>query len=356
MTVFSKKGFTKRLFPLNNEARQLSLSYLKNMPNKRKPRDGSMQFWPRVRADREYPRLKNQPVIKDVKPVGFAGYKVGMTHIIVTDNLPNGLSKGQDLFVPVTIIECPPLKVSSLKFYKNTQDGRKTVGEVYSSSLDKEFERKALKPMSVKKIEDVKDFDDVRLVVYTQPKLTGIGKKMPEIFEVAIGGSKDDKLKYAQEKLGKEITVKEVFREGQQLDVHAVTKGKGTQGPMKRFGISRRRHKSEKSIRNPGSLGAWKAQGKTMWRVAHAGKTGYNNRTEYNKWLMKIGEKGEEIAQSGGIHNYGIVKNNYLLVKGGIAGPAKRLIRLNDAIRAKKQTPKNAPEILYVSQATKQGN
>src|SRR3989344_4078014 len=200
------------------------------MPNKRKPRDGSMQFWPRVRAQREYPRLRTHPQAKEAKPTSFAGYKVGMTHIIVTDNLPNGLSKGQDLFVPVTIIECPPLKVSSLKFYKNTQDGRKTVAEVYSSSLDKEFERKALKPMSVKKIEDVKDFDDIRLVVYSQPKLTGIGKKMPEIFEISLGGSKDEKIKYAQEKLGKDIAVKEVFREGQQLDIHAVTKGKGFQG------------------------------------------------------------------------------------------------------------------------------
>jgi large subunit ribosomal protein L3 len=315
-----------------------------------------MQFWPRVRAEREYPRLRTQPVIKDAKPVGFAGYKVGMTHVIVTDNLANSLTKGQELFVPVTIIECPPVKVSSLKFYKNTQDGRKVVGEVFSSSLDKEFERKTIKPSKSGKIEDVKDFDDIRLVVHTQPKLTGIGKKMPELFEIALGGSRDDKLKYAQEKLGKEITVKEVFREGQQLDIHAVTKGRGFQGPMKRFGISRRRHKSEKSIRNPGSLGAWKAQGKTMWRVAHAGKMGYHNRTEYNKWLIKIGENGNEVAQNGGIIHYGIVKNHYILIKGGIAGPAKRLIRFNDAIRANHKIPKSAPEVQYISAASKQGN
>ena len=315
-----------------------------------------MQFWPRVRANREYPRLRTQPAIKETKPVGFAGYKVGMTHVIVTDNLANGLTKGQELFVPVTIIECPRLKVSSLKFYKITQDGRKAVGEVFSTQLDKEYERKTIKPSKTKKVEDVKEYDDIRLVVYTQPKLTGIGKKMPEIFEIALGGSKDDKLKYGQEKLGKEITVKEVFREGQQLDIHAVTKGKGTQGPMKRFGISRRRHKSEKSIRNPGSLGSWKAQGKTMWRVAHAGKMGFHNRTEYNKWLMKIGEKGEDLSQDGGIIHYGNVKNNYILIKGGIAGPAKRLIRFTDAIRASSRVPKNAPEILYVSLASKQGN
>lgn len=315
-----------------------------------------MQFWPRVRARREYPRLRTHPQAKEAKPTSFAGYKVGMTHVIVTDNLANSLTKGQELFVPVTIIECPPLKVSSLKFYKDSSNGSQAVAEVFAEHIDKEFSRKAIRPAKSKKAEDVADFDDVRLVVHTQPKLTGIGKKMPELFEVALGGSRDDKLKYAKEKLGREITAKEVFREGQQLDIHAVTKGRGFQGPMKRFGISRRRHKSEKSIRNPGSLGAWQAQGQTMWRVAHAGKMGFHTRTEYNKWLIKIGEKPEELRMDGGIPHYGLIKNHYLLIKGGIAGPAKRLVRITDAMRASGKTPKSAPEIQYVSLASKQGN
>ena len=315
-----------------------------------------MQFWPRVRAKREYVRLRTHPASKETKPTSFAGYKVGMTHLIVTDNLSNSPTRGQDLFVPVTIIECPPLKVSSLKFYKHSAHGLQTAGEIFSEHLDKEFSRKAIKPKTQKKIDDAHEFDDVRLVVYTQPKLTGIGKKMPELFEITLGGSKEEKLAYAKEKLGKEITVKDVFREGQQLDIHAVTKGRGFQGPMKRFGISRRRHKSEKSIRNPGSLGSWKAQGQTMWRVAHAGKMGFHTRTEYNKWLLKIGEKPEDIVANGGIIHYGVVRNPYLLIKGGIAGPAKRLVRLTEAIRSNQKIPKNAPEIQYVSLASKQGN
>jgi len=152
-----------------------------------------MQFWPRVRAQREYPRLRTHPQAKEAKPTSFAGYKVGMTHVIVTDNLANSLTKGQELFVPVTIIECPPLKVSSLKFYKDSSNGSQTVAEVFAEHIDKEFSRKAIKPAKSKKAEDIADFDDVRLVVYTQPKLTGIGKKMPELFEVALGGSRDDK-------------------------------------------------------------------------------------------------------------------------------------------------------------------
>ena len=50
------------------------------------PRHGSMQFWPRKRARRMYPRVRSWADCKDAKPLGFAGYKVGMTHVIYVDN------------------------------------------------------------------------------------------------------------------------------------------------------------------------------------------------------------------------------------------------------------------------------
>ncbi|MCK5630480.1 MAG: 50S ribosomal protein L3, partial [Nanoarchaeota archaeon] len=64
------------------------------------------------------------------------------------------------------------------------------------------------------------------------PSLTGIGKKKPEMFEIAVGGNKEDQLNYAKSMLGKEINVADVFKGGQQLDIHAITKGKGVQGPV----------------------------------------------------------------------------------------------------------------------------
>ena len=160
---------------------------------------------------------------------------------------------------------------------------------------------------------------------------------------------------FAKEKLGKEITVSDVFKEGQQVDIHAITTGKGTQGPMRRFGIALRHHKSEKSRRNPGSLGAWRGQGHIMWRVAHAGKMGYHLRTEYNKQVLKIGSKPEEINVKGGFIQYGNVKNTYVLLKGSVGGTQKRLIRFNEAMRAKKN-PVEAPQIAYTSLDSKQGN
>ena len=86
------------------------------MPRVRSPRRGSMQFWPRVRAKREYARIRSFPAVSEAKPLSFAGYKVGMTHIIITDNRPNSITKGEEISFPVTLIECPPLKTASIRF------------------------------------------------------------------------------------------------------------------------------------------------------------------------------------------------------------------------------------------------
>jgi large subunit ribosomal protein L3 len=320
------------------------------MPKAKNPRHGSLQFWPRKRAKRVYARVRSNISSKDAKPLEFAGYKVCMTHIAVTDNRAHSTTKGEEIIYPVTIIECPPIKVSSVRFYKNSTNGSKLCSEVFSDKLDKELARKLSIPKNIKKkIDDVKEFDDVKVTVYTNPKLTSIGRKKPEFFEIGLGGSKDDKLKWAKENLGKEINISDVFQEGQQIDIHAVTKGKGFQGPVKRFGISLKSHKTEKGVRSVGSLGGWSAQGHVMWRVAHAGQMGFHQRTEYNKWLLKIGTAPDEINTKGGFNSYGIVKNQYIIVKGSIAGPSKRLIRFNHAIRKSSKFPKEAPAINYIN-------
>jgi len=323
------------------------------MPQKRTPRRGSLQFWPRRRSKRVFARVRSWPVSKEPKLLGFAGYKVGMTHLIINDNRKTSTTKNMDIFCPVTIIECPPIKTASIRFYKNTTSGLKLVSEMLAENLDKELERAIIMPKKGKG-KETEDFDLVHIVVYTQPKLTGIGKKKPEMFEIAIGGNKDEQLAYAKNKLGKEIIIDDVFKEGQQLDVHAVTKAKGVQGPVKRFGISLKSHKSEKGRRTPGSLGGWKAQGHIMWRQAKAGKMGYHVRTEYNKWLLKIG-KANDINKNGGFEHYGIIKNSYILVKGSIIGTKKRLIRINDPMRPNKKIPQEPPATQYINLTQKTG-
>jgi len=213
------------------------------MPTTRSPRHGSMQFWPRKRSKRAYARVRAWPQLKNPAPVGFGGYKVGMTTVFVDDQRKHSKNKGQTIAIPVTIVECPPLKVASVRFYKEDAYGRKVVKEVFPKA-DKELGKKL--PVTKKDVKlegtNPKEYSDIRINVYTQPKMTSLGKKKPEIFEVALGGSIEEKFNYAKEHLGKEIRIGEVFKEGDLLDTHAVSTGKGFQGPVKRFGVGFRNH------------------------------------------------------------------------------------------------------------------
>jgi large subunit ribosomal protein L3 len=313
------------------------------MAKKHAPRRGTLQFWPRVRAQRETARVRRWASVKDVKPLGFVGYKAGMTHVIAVDNRPKSLSKDEEISLAATIIECPPMKVAGINFYKKSMFANNLISTVFSSTIDKELGNVLPLPKKQKATVDaITDFDDIRLLVYTQPKLTGIGTKKPKFVEVALGGDKDGKLAYAKEKLGKEIVIEDVFKEGNLADIHAVTKGKGFQGPVKRHGVMIRSHKSEKA-RRANIRGAW--TGPKMWTVPHSGKMGYNPRVEHNKWVLKIGTEGKEVTPKGGLQKYGVVKNQFILLKGSVAGARNRAITLTHPTRADSNVPKEAPSI-----------
>ena len=176
------------------------------------PRRGSLQFWPRVRARREVARVRQWPVIKEAKPTGFLGYKAGMCHVIAIDNRPKSLSKDEEISIPATLIECPPMKVAGINFYIHDITGSRLLSTILSSSVDKELEKLISFPKKItSSIDKVKEFDDLRILVYTQPRLTGIGAKKPKLVELSLGGTKEDKLKYASDHLGKELTVSEEF-------------------------------------------------------------------------------------------------------------------------------------------------
>jgi large subunit ribosomal protein L3 len=345
------------------------------MPKKTHPRRGSLQVRPRKRANSQNVRVRSWPVVSDNKILGFAGYKVGMTHIIVTDNRQIAAKKDVKLSFPVTIIECPPLKVIGVrgyikgnyglrcvyqKFVDNIEKIDKNISRVIAFPKKKDANKADVKKKEVKEVKKenmgkeniVDNFDEVRILVLTQPSKTSIGKKKPEVFELGLGGDSEKKLKFAEEILSKEIKLKDVFQKGQQVDTVSVTKGKGNQGPVKRFGVKIRFHKSEKTKRGIGSLGPW--HGPRLWKVAHAGQTGYHQRTEYNKQILKLGEKVDEINPKGGFLQYGFVKNDFLILKGSIGGPRKRLIKMIQAIRPNKKIPKDSPVINYIDLESKQ--
>ena len=320
-----------------------------------KPRAGSLAFWPRKRAKRIYPRVNTWPSTEKVKILGFAAYKAGMTHAVIIDNRKNSPTKGEEITIPVTVLDSPPLKVIGIRVYEETPDGFKVFNETWdpSASEDKQLKRKLIvgkyKQEKTKEIE--KNLDKIKrisLIVETQPRKSGLKKKKPEIFEIEVSG-KDvkEKWEYSKGLLGKEIRAKDVFKDGEFVDVIAITKGKGTQGPVKRFGIKIQPRKAAGKRRHLGTLGS-ETPRKVLWTVPMAGQMGFQTRTEYNKRILRIEGNGKEITPKSGFTNYGVIKEDYILIEGSIPGPKKRLIRLRSAIRPPK-VPFLPAEIKYVS-------
>jgi len=66
------------------------------------------------------------------------------------------------------------------------------------------------------------------------------------LVEIGLTGNLEGKLNFIKENLSKEISVLDFFENGQLVDFRGLTKGKGFQGPVKRFGIKLKFHKSEK--------------------------------------------------------------------------------------------------------------
>jgi len=315
------------------------------MGRERHPRRGSMQIWPRVRAKRIYPRIRSWVKnSKDVVSLGFLGYKVGMTHVMAKDPI----AKKGELMIPVSVIECPNMKVFGLRFYASDAYGKRVVADVHDSKIDKDLSRRA----NVKARDKFPEkFDDVVLVAHAQPKLTGIGKKRPEIFEIAIGGKdKTARIEYAKNMLGKEIGVKDIFKAGEFVDIHGVSKGKGFQGAVKRFGVPLLPPKSEKKKRGIGTLGPWHPN-KVSIHVAQPGKMGYHSRTQYNNTIVLVSEDVSRIIPKGDFPQYGKVKNNYVLIKGSVFGARKRPILLVKSIRTKVKPI--VYDVTYISQESK---
>lgn len=310
----------------------------------KRPRRGSLAFYPRKRAKRIYPKIIGRAISDKIKPLEFSGYKAGMTSVTTIDTRKTSTTKGEEIRIPATIIECPPIKIIGIRFYTSTPYGTKVLTDVLDVNLkkDKEIARK-LKVGEYRTSEKLsyaeKHLDKVQnisLIVRTQPKTTGLNKKKPEIFEIDIGGNDvKEKLNFAKENFGKEVKITDVFKEGEYVDIIAITKGKGTQGVVKRFGVKIQTRKDMKHHRQIGTLGS-QSPGRVRWTVPRAGQLGFFQRTEYNKRILKIGQDAKEITPSGGITNYGIIKNNYILLEGSIPGPRKRLVMLRAAVRPPK--------------------
>ena len=382
---------------------------------KHAPKRGSLAFIPRKRARREVPRIRYWPEVEGPpRLLGFAGYKAGMTHVIMIEDRPTSPNAGKEVCVPVTIIETPPLVIIAVRAYERTPYGLRTFTEAWvdPSIYDKAIEEaeKAIEELRAKKEEagkeEAKAIDEqiralearieavrrlkrlyrdleratclpeepnmeeglkkieenldrlaeIRVLAATQPRLvSGVPKKKPDIMEIKIGGGTlREQFEYAKKVLGWEVPITDVFKEGQLVDVIAVTKGKGWAGVVKRWHVKILPRKTRKGRRRVGALGPWHPA-RVLYTVPRPGQLGYHQRTEYNKRILKIGFNGEEITPKGGFLRYGIVRNAYVMLKGSVPGPAKRLIRLRYPARPNPRIPQTPPKIVYVSLESPQG-
>lgn len=335
------------------------------MPKAKNPRHGSMQVWPRKRASRRYARVRNYNTKLD-GILAFAGYKMGMTHVMAFDSYKNSVTKNETISLPATIIECPPMRVFSVRAYTHDAYGYKVAKEIIVVGKDKHIARKTKTPKSPvtptaelldSSFANLDSYDDITIIIMTQPSMTGIGQKKPQVFEMEVGGKTNaDKIAFIKTIIGRDIKASEFLKAGDYLDFHAITTGKGYQGPVKRFGIGLKPHKSEKGRRAPGVIaGGWSAQQHTMYRVAHAGQMGYHQRVQYNNQILKITDKPEDVNPKGGFIHYGVGRtgNEFVIVKGSVPGTKKRMITMVRAIRLKQSLP--VPTVELVVQESQQG-
>jgi len=321
------------------------------------PRRGSVAFRPRARARSLEARVRTWPQMAGEKSslLGFAGFKAGGIHVLTIDDREKTPNFGKQLLNPSTVIVTPPIKIIGVRGYKKDLYGQHAIFDVYAKDLPKELSRKF----------DAKSGDDafakaesalgkassIMAIVAVSPQAVGLAQKVPFVFEVAISG-KDAKSQYDYVKgiLGREVKASDILQVGQNIDVFGITRGKGIEGPITRFGVKRKQHKSRKSVRAVGTLGPI-SPAVVMYTVARQGQHGFHQRTEYNKRILVMSSTDKDgehsINPSGGFKHFGLVKGDYIIVRGSVPGVPKRLIKIRQPIR---NVPKKVlePKVLEV--------
>lgn len=261
-------------------------------------------------------------------------------------------AKGMEIAVPVTVLEAPKITVIGLRAYKDTLAGRVCLGDVIAPGL-KALGRigygkdKATKPAhDAAWLDGQKKVSDVSVIALTNPDIAGTPRKKTDVIEIAVGGKTvADRIAFAKGLLGKDVSVKEVFADGEWIDTVAVTRGHGWQGAVKRHGVAKQRRKATGKIRHVGTLGPWHPA-YVMYTTPQAGQMGHHRRTQYNTRILAVESDPAKINPTGGFPHYGTVKGDYVIVRGSVQGPQKRFVFLRKGIRAPAAPRK--PQILWI--------
>jgi large subunit ribosomal protein L3e len=280
------------------------------------------------------------------------------------ERLGSKLNK-KEVVEAVTIIETPPMFVVGIVGYVPTPNGLRTLTTVWAQTLGEEFRRrlyrnwyrskqKAFTKYAKKWTEDKgkalekevarmkKYCSVVRIIAHTQTRLIGLSQKKAHVMEIQInGGDAAAKVDFAYGLLEKKVSVDAIFNQDELIDVCAATKGKGYEGVTTRWGTNRLPRKTHKGLRKVACIGAWHPSS-VRFSVPRAGQNGYHHRTEINKKVLKLGKMGDaktefdltekKITPMGGFPHYGVVKEDYVMIKGCCPGTKKRCITLRKSL------------------------
>lgn len=206
------------------------------------------------------------------------GKKVGMTQVFSE----NGLS------VPVTVIEAGPCMVLQKKTIET--DGYNSLKVGFEDITEKRLNKPAKGLFSKVKVSPRRYLKEFR---------------------------PDNNDKY---EVGHDIKVDEMFQTGDKVDVSGVSKGKGFQGTIKRYGQSggNETHGSMYH-RRVGSMGANTSPARVFKGKKLPGHMGAENVTVQNLDVVKV--DGER---------------NLLLIKGAVPGPKGGLLIIKDTVKSGK--------------------
>ncbi|MEM3199415.1 MAG: 50S ribosomal protein L3 [Candidatus Micrarchaeaceae archaeon] len=312
---------------------------------------GSRQYWPHKRARRLLPRVRSNPQKTTLGLNGLIAYKAGMATAIMIDDSESP-SKQQEISRACTILEVPRTVLYGIRLYGRDKYSNYKVScaDIYDSSTLQKLGKKTIKSAKLEDVKkDLSKYIDIRALLVSFPKGLPVGTHHIQKFEVGVGGKDiNEKFSFLESMLGKPVSVKDIIKQGEYVNVTSISKGKGWQGVIKRYGVARVSHKATQKVRHVGTLGP-STPGKVLFTVPQAGQMGFNYRSERNKRVIKIGDSNESasINISGGLLNYGNVHNEFIVLEGSVPGPAKRLVRIRES-QTKRNVNIKEPKVISI--------
>ena len=306
------------------------------------PRRGSLAYLPRGRAKSMEARIRAWPKIDSDEPklLAHAGFKAGCVQIVNIDDREKTPNHGKQLVSLGTVIVTPPILIVGIRGYSKNQNGKQAEFDLYANNLPKNisalFNSKNKEDLLENSEPVLKKIKEIYAVIAVIPRNANLSQKKPYVFEASVkGGDVKKQFAYLKGLLGNEVKIDQVFEAGVTVDTAAITKGKGWEGPITRWGVKKKQHKSRKSVREVGSLGPISPQ-YVMYTVPRAGQRGLHQRIEYNKKIMVMDNTENikyEINPKGGFKHFGNVNGDFIILRGSVPGTYNRLIKLRSQIR-----------------------